>query len=324
ADIDAVIIAVPHYEHPKYAIKAFNQGKHVLLEKPAGVYTKQVREMNEVSKNTNKLFSMMYNQRTNPLYKKMHELISGGELGKVRRVNWIITNWFRTQYYFDSGAWRATWVGEGGGVLMNQCPHQLDLLQWIVGEMPTKVHAFCHYGKWHDIETEDDVTAYMEFPSGATGAFITTTADAPGSNRLEVTCSKGKLLCERDKLTVYKLKTDLKEYIETCQNGFSMPECEVFEYEQDYKNNTQHNGIINNFTNAILGIEELFVDGKEGIKCVELINSMLLSSWLDKTVSLPVDEDLYYLELSKRSKNSKYKECSSVFIDNSSSYGGTK
>ena len=140
----------------------------------------------------------MYNQRTNPLYIKMHDLIASGELGSVRRVNWIITNWFRTQFYFDSGSWRATWDGEGGGVLMNQCPHQIDLLQWIIGEMPNKVQSFCHFGKWHDVEVEDDVTAYMEFPSGATGCFITSTGDAPGSNRLEILCSKGRLLCEKE------------------------------------------------------------------------------------------------------------------------------
>ena len=211
ADVDAVIIAVPHYDHPKLTIKALNKGLHVLCEKPAGVYTKQVREMNEVAKKSNKLFSLMYNQRTNPLYKKMHDLISSGEMGEIRRVNWIITNWFRSQYYFDSGAWRATWSGEGGGVLMNQCPHQIDLLQWIVGEMPTKIQAFCHFGKWHDIEVEDDVTAYMEFPSGATGCFITSTGDAPGTNRLEILSSKGKLLCENDTLTIYKHEKELCE-----------------------------------------------------------------------------------------------------------------
>lgn len=323
ADVDAVIIAVPHYDHPKLVIKALNKGLHVLCEKPAGVYTKQVREMNEVTFKSNKLFSLMYNQRTNPLYKKMHDLIKSGEMGDFRRVNWIITNWFRTQHYFDSGSWRATWKGEGGGVLMNQCPHQIDLLQWIVGEMPEKVHAFCHFGKWHDIEVEDDVTAYMEFKSGATASFITSTGDAPGSNRLEILCSKGKLLCEKDTLTIYRSKIELQEHIKTAE-GFKEPEFEVETVELDATLNTQHVGIINNFANAILGKEELFVNGTEGIKCVELINSMLLSSFKNKTVTLPIDEEEYLEELNKKIKTSRFKEDVDIVLDTSNTYGGSK
>ena len=224
ADVDAVIIAVPHYGHPPLAIRALEKGLNVICEKPAGVYTKQVKEMNAVAEKSKGLFTMMYNQRTNPLYIRMRELVAGGELGQVRRVNWIITNWFRTQFYYDSGAWRATWKGEGGGVLMNQCPHQLDLLQWICGMMPVRVRAFCHFGKWHNIETEDDVTAYLEFPNGATGAFVTTTADAPGTNRLEILCSRGKVVCEKDTLTVYRLKEDLQEFLMRANSGFAEPE----------------------------------------------------------------------------------------------------
>ena len=324
AQVDAILIAVPHYDHPRLTIKALNKNIHVLCEKPAGVYVKQVRKMNEVASKSSAIFSMMYNQRTNPLYVKMHELVAGGELGEVRRVNWIITNWFRTQAYFDSGAWRATWKGEGGGALMNQCPHQLDLLQWIVGAMPTKIRAHCHFGKWHDIETEDDVTAYLEFPNGATGVFITSTADAPGDNRFEILCSKGKVVCENDKLMIYRLKTDLQEYIKTCENGFSQPEFEVETVEMDYAKNTQRVGIINNFANAVLGLEELYVDGSEGIKCVELINSMLYSSWTDSTVTLPVNENDYYDELSKRIATSRLKDCKETVLDISNSCGGTK
>lgn len=324
AKVDAILIAVPHYDHPSLTIKALNKNIHVLCEKPAGVYVKQVRQMNEVASKSSAIFSMMYNQRTNPLYVKMHELVAGGELGEVRRVNWIITNWFRTQAYFDSGAWRATWKGEGGGALMNQCPHQLDLLQWIVGAMPTKIRAHCHFGKWHDIETEDDVTAYLEFPNGATGVFITSTADAPGDNRFEILCSKGKVVCENDKLMIYRLKTDLQEYIKTCENGFSQPEFEVETVEMDYAKNTQRVGIINNFANAVLGLEELYVDGSEGIKCVELINSMLYSSWTDSIVTLPVNENDYYDELSKRIATSRLKDCKETVLDISNSCGGTK
>ncbi len=188
--IDAVILGVPHYIHPKLTIEALRAGLHVISEKPAGVYTKQVKTAIEEAKKHDKLFGMMFNQRTNCVYRKMREMILGGEIGNIKRVNWIITDWYRTQYYYDSGDWRASWSGEGGGVLFNQCPHQLDLLQWVTGMMPKTVHAHCHFGKWHDIEVEDDVTVYLEYENGATGSCITTTADAPGTNRLEITGSR--------------------------------------------------------------------------------------------------------------------------------------
>ena len=198
-EVDAVIVATPHYDHPPLAIEGFSKNLHVLIEKPAGVYTRAVREMNEAAAKTDKIFGIMYNQRSVPLHQKFRELVQNGELGEIKRTNWIITNWFRSQTYYDSGGWRATWAGEGGGVLINQCPHNLDLWQWICG-MPNKVQAFMGFGKWHNIEVEDDVTAYVEYPNGATGVFITTTADAPGTNRLEVTGTRGKVIMEDGKL----------------------------------------------------------------------------------------------------------------------------
>lgn len=323
ADIDAVIIAVPHYQHTELAIRAMKHGIHVICEKPAGVYTKQVKEMNAVAEKSDVLFTMMYNQRTNPLYIKMHDIVQNGEIGEIRRVNWIITNWFRTQFYYDSGSWRATWKGEGGGVLMNQCPHQLDLLQWICGMMPSSVEAHCCFGKWHDIETEDDVSAYFEFPNGATGVFVTSTADAPGSNRLEILGSKGRMVCEKNALTVSKLDCDLQVHLRTVKEGFCEPKYteEVVEMLGD---NPQHIGIINNMANAILGLEDLYVDGKEGLRCVELINSMLLSTWLKEKVTLPIDDDLYVQELQKKIDASVEKNTASILIDNTMSFGGTK
>ena len=323
ADVDAVIVAVTHYQHPELSIRALKKGLHVVCEKPAGVYTKQVKEMNAEAAKSDKLFTMMYNQRTNPLYIKMHELVHGGEIGEIRRVNWMITNWFRTQFYYDSGSWRATWKGEGGGVLMNQCPHQLDLLQWICGMMPSKMRAFCRFGKWHDIEVEDDVTAYMEFPNGATGSFVTSTAEAPGTNRFEIDGSKGRIVCENDKLLVSKSNSDLQESLMTSKDCFAMPQytTEIIEQSGD---NPQHVGILNNFANAILGLEPLYVDGREGLKCVELINAMQLSSWLNKEVALPIEDELYWTELQKRISTSRIKICEDLLIDNSSSFSGTK
>ena len=305
---DAVIVAVPHYQHPEMVIECLKRGIHVICEKPAGVYTKQVKEMNAVAERSDAKFGMMFNQRTNCLYRKMREMIKNGEIGEIERVTWIITDWFRTQIYYDSGSWRATWEGEGGGVLFNQCPHQLDLVQWVVGMLPKTVNAFCHYGKWHDIEVEDDVTAYFEYENGATGMFITTTGEAPGTNRFEVSGTKGKLLCEGKELWFFKNDADTKELIETSSEGFKKPACEKILVETDGEN-TQHAGIINNFTATLLGKEELFVSGTDGIAGVELMNAMTLSGWRGGArISLPVDEDEYLEELNKRRATSRLKQ----------------
>ncbi len=310
---DAVIVAVPHYQHPELTIYGLQHGLHVLCEKPAGVYTKQVREMIEVSEKSDKVFAMMFNQRTNCVYRKMHELVHSGELGAIKRVNWIITDWYRTQIYYDSGAWRATWNGEGGGVLLNQCPHQLDLLTWICG-VPTKVRAFCHEGKWHDIEVEDDVTAYMEFENGATGVFVTTTGDAPGTNRFEIDLEMGKLVCEDDKLILHRLAVNEREFCKTATDGFAKPECTVEEVETDGRNE-QHVGVMNAFANKILGKGELVAPGREGINGLMLSNAMHLSSWTDQTVTLPVDEDKFLELLNERRATSRVKEDKNITFD---------
>ena len=322
--IDVCVVAVPHYFHPQMTIDALNAGLNVICEKPAGVYTKQVKEMNEVAEKSDKLFAMMFNQRTNCIYRKMREMIRNGELGEIRRINWIITNWYRSQSYYDSGDWRATWRGEGGGVLFNQCPHQLDLLSWVTGMMPKRVHSFCHFGKWHDIEVEDDVTAYLEYENGATGVFITSTGDTPGTNRFEILGDNGKLVAERRNkeffLTFYKLEMSEREFNATYTGGFGEPKYEVIEVETDGEN-PQHTGIFNNFANAVLGLEPLFVDGKEGINGVQLMDSMLLSTWLGRTVDLPIDDDLYLAELDKRRATGRVKEGVDVVLDTEGTYG---
>ena len=297
-EVDAVIIATPHYDHSPIAQYAFAKGVHVLTEKPAGVYAKQVREMNEAAAKTDLVFGIMYNQRTNCVYRKMRELVQSGELGEIRRVSWIITDWYRTQAYYNSGGWRATWAGEGGGVLLNQCPHNLDLWQWICG-LPVKVQAFCHEGKWHDIEVEDDVTIYAEYANGATGTFITTTGDCPGTNRFEITLDGGKLVCENNKLMLYKLSGKVSEHCATATEGFGRIEGEWIEVETDGRNK-QHSEVTNKFAAAVLRGEPLVANGEEGIRGLSISNAAHLSSWLGKAVELPVDEDLYFAELQKK------------------------
>ncbi len=315
---DAVLIATAHYQHPVLTIQALKSGLHVLCEKPAGVYTKQVREMNRIAEESSRVFALMFNQRTNPLYRKMHEIVTSGDMGAIKRVSWIITDWYRPQIYYASGDWRATWAGEGGGVLLNQCPHQLDLLQWICG-MPNRVQAFCHSGKWHDIEVEDDVTAYFEYQNGATGTFVTSTGDAPGTNRFEITLEWGKLVCENNQLTMHRLDINERVFCKTAKGGFDAPGCKVTQVETDGINE-QHVGVMKAFAARILNGTPLVADGVEGILGLTISNAMYLSSWLAQSVAIPFDEDLFLAELDKRRAASQLKTESNIVFDTEGSY----
>lgn len=295
APVDAVLIATVHYTHPELAIKAFQHDMHVLIEKPAGVYTKQVREMNEAAERSGKVFGIMYNNRTNPLYQKVRNLILSGELGGIKRTNWIITTWYRTQKYYNSGGWRGTWEGEGGGVLLNQSPHQLDLWQWICG-MPVRVRGFCHFGKYHDIEVEDDVTAYVEYENGATGTFITSTGEAPGTDRLEIVGDMGKIVVENNEIIFSRLRYSERKYNLDFEGKLGKSEfwkCEVPVNGAA----TGHAGITANWVDSILNGTPLLAPGVEGINGLQISNAIYLSTWLDDWVEIPVDEDLFYEKL---------------------------
>ena len=305
--VDAVIIAIPHYGHPEYAMKAMKAGLHVMCEKPAGVYTLQVREMMaEADQHPELKFGMMFNQRTNHIYRKVKEIMDSGELGAIKRTSWIITNWYRPQAYYDSGAWRATWSGEGGGVLLNQCPHNLDLWQWICG-MPKTIDVKMHFGKWHDIEVEDDVTAYVEYENGATGTFITTTGDAPGTNRLEIVCDGGTIITDGGSITLIKLDTPESVFSATNTVAFAGPKTQRVAVETDGQN-PQHVGVLNAFAGAILRDEPLVADGREGINGLTISNAMHLSAWTGESVTLPLDEEKYRDLLFEHVKTSRRKE----------------
>ena len=313
--VDAVIIAVPHYLHPEMAIESLKRNINTMVEKPAGVYASQIREMNaEAEKHPDVKFAMMFNQRTNPLYQKVKEILEAGTIGELRRVTWIITSWWRTQKYYDSSAWRATWSGEGGGVLVNQAPHQLDLLQWLCG-MPSLMEAHLKYGSHRDITVEDDVTAYFEYPNGATGTFITCTHDALGTDRLEIHGDNGKIIITDSKcVTVKKMdkpedvwnhELDFRQMLalvkgQTQQKLYTE---ETFECPENW--DQQHIDVLINFTNAIAKGEELIAPGAEGIKAVEIANAMFLSDWLGHAVTIPVDDELFYAKLQEKVQEEK-------------------
>lgn len=304
--VDAVLIANRHFDHPGTAKLAFEHGVHVLCEKPAGVYALHVREMNEAAEKSGLVFSMMYNQRTNPLYIKLRDLITSGELGQIRRTNWIITTWYRPQSYYDSGGWRATWAGEGGGVLLNQCPHQLDLWQWVTGLAPKRIRAFCSFGKYRDIEVEDDVTAYVEYENGATGVFITTTGETPGTNRFEITGDNGKVVVEDGKLTFWRLRVPEPQFNQTFKGPFGQPESWKVEIPVQGQE-TGHKGITQNFVDAIRKGTPLIAPGVEGINGLLLSNAMLMSSWQDDWVELPMDEQLFHEKIQEKINGSVFR-----------------
>ena len=317
--IDACIISVPHYDHTKLAMACMERGIHVMLEKPAGVYTAQVRQMNEMwEKHRDVVFGMMFNQRTDCLYRSLRQLVHSGKYGQIRRVNWIITNWFRTQAYYDSGAWRATWSGEGGGVLMNQAPHQLDLLQWNCG-MPKKVYTRMEFGKWHDIEVEDDVTTFLEFENGATGVFVASTGDVKGTNRLEIQMDKAKLVVENGQLLLEEFEMSDREFNAQNTLPYGVIHSTKTQVETDGEN-PQHAGVLRAWGDAILGKGELVAHGTEGIRGLTLANAMYLSAFLGKEVELPLDEALYYEELMKRVKTSRRKDTEQVFVNDRGNY----
>ena len=282
--IDSFLVAVPHYDHPKYAIMAMEHGLHTLIEKTAGVYTKQVIEMNECAKNHDVVFGIMMNQRTNCIYRKMREIVQSGEMGAIKRTNWIITNWYRKECYYRSNSWRATWSGEGGGVLINQAPHNLDLLTWICG-MPESIFAKCDEGKYHNITVEDDATILARYKNGATAAFITSTGEYPGINRFEISGTKGKIVIENGVLTHTSLEID-ESYFRSAKNKLSTIQIVDERYDG-------HINILGNFARAILFGEKLVSPGQEAINELALSNAAYLSSWTGHEISLPLDDELF-------------------------------
>ena len=293
-ELDAVIIATPHYLHQEQTTAAFKAGLHVMCDKPSGVYSRQAREMNEEAENYNLVYAMMFNQRTSPVFQKMKEIAESGIYGRIKRVNWIVTDWYRPDSYYQSGGWRATWAGDGGGTLLNQCPHNLDLLQWICG-MPARVQGFCHEGKYHDIEVEDEVTAYMEFDNGATGIFFASTGEAPGINRLEISMEDALLVCDKGELKVCELGFHEAEYRKTATDCFAKLNGQW--HNIDCKTiDSQYVEMLKNYAEAIMKRTPLLAKGKEGSKSLLLSNAIYLSSWKREMIEIPKEGTEYELE----------------------------
>lgn len=286
--VDAVVVATPHYQHTPLGIAALEAGLHLMVEKPISAHKADAERLIAAhQKHSRLVFAGMFQLRAEPRYKKIRKLIHGGELGHFVRFNWVITDWYRTEAYYTSSEWRATWKGEGGGVLLNQCLHNLDTMQWLCG-MPARVRGFCQLGRFHQIEVEDNVTAYLEWPNGGTGVFVSSTGEAPGVNRLEIVGTRGTLVLENDRLTFARNAVDMLEFSRTSKQAFVKPEAqtEVVAFETI---TAPHAAVMQNFVNAILDGEPLVAPGEEGIGSVELANVMVYSSLLGQTVELPMD-----------------------------------
>jgi len=307
---DAVLIATPHYAHTTIGIAALEAGYHVLVEKPISVHKADCERLIAAHKDKDLVFAAMFQLRTDPHYKKIKQLVEQGELGRLLRINWIITDWFRTETYYASGGWRATWEGEGGGVLLNQCPHNLDLLQWICG-VPTKVWGFCGIGRRHNIEVEDEVTAYLEYPDKCTGIFVTSTGEAPGTDRFEIAGDLGKLVLENGTLTFTRNQVPATEFMQTSKASFAKPAVETVTFPIDGTGG-QHAEILENFADAILEGKELIAPAEEGFHSVELANAMLYSSLLGQPVELPLDGEAFEQELKKLIQSSTFAKAEEV------------
>ena len=303
-ELDAVIISVPHRQHAEIAMDALAAGLHVLVEKPIDVTVTQAQKLNEVAKQSDRVFAIMFNQRTNLLFQKAREIVQGGLLGELKRSVWIITNWYRTQHYYDSGEWRATWKGEGGGVLLNQALHNLDLWQWICG-MPVSIRAFCDVAKYHRIEVEDEATIYAKYANGATGVFITSTGEYPGTNRLEISGDKGKIVLENSTLKWWRLPKREREICYESEENFPVIECEYEEFKLEEKE-SGHLGIVQNFANAILHGEQLISPGFDGIYELSISNAAYLSEWSGNAeITMPLDSARFDSLLEERSAHSE-------------------
>ena len=292
--IDAVLVATPHFLHPEIALAAFEKDIHVLCEKPLAVTVGQGRNVIDAAARKPKLkFGLMFQMRTTALYRKIRELITEGELGEISRITWIVTDWFRTWTYFASGGWRATWAGEGGGVLINQCPHNLDLIQWLTGLTPSKITAVGFVGKTHPIEVEDEVSAILEYPNGAIGHFITSTGEAPGTNRLEICGDRGKIVAEKGKISFSRTRKSVKEIREKSKEAFAVVETWEIDVPVGTVDAEGHKVVSQNFVNAVLKDEPLIAPGIDGLKELELGNAIAMAALTRKPVELPLDSAAY-------------------------------
>lgn len=296
---DAVMIVTPHKLHPEMVKQGLLAGKHMFCDKPAGVSMKQCEEMARLAREKDLKFAMMFHQRMYGKYLRIKELLEQNEIGVIRRVMMENSRYYRTQYYHKSGSWRSSWTGEGGGALINQGQHILDIWQWLVG-MPQSVQAVIPFGKYNDFDVDDEATILMEYPDKRTAVFILTTGEGSWTERLEIVGSKGTILLEEDKLTISRYDQDLTEYGKNAQCNAREQMKETLTVEDYPKEKEPYEEMLADFADAILTDGSVAVSGLEGLHALELTNAAYLSAFTGKKISLPMDADEYEKELTRR------------------------
>ena len=317
--IDGVIIATPTMAHFAMAKYALERNLHVMLEKPMGLSSYEGQALLQFA-NEKSVFALMLNQRTDPTFSKMKQIVDSGILGPIQRTHWTMTNWFRPEIYFQVSDWRATWKGEGGGMLVNQCIHNLDVFQWICG-MPSHIQAFCEFGKYHQIEVEDEVTAYFRYANGATGLFVGSTGEAPGVNRFDIIGDQGSLHFDAGQLTLKRNQQSTAEFNQQTDNMFGMPQC-ISEVLHITDKVNQHALIMNNFIDAIVHGAELIAPAEHGLASLDMANAMLLSTWQQQPITLPLDRQAYQQTLDDKIAHSvlRQKSDKQAKVDMAASY----
>ncbi|CAA0111695.1 Myo-inositol 2-dehydrogenase [Halioglobus japonicus] len=316
---DAVLVATPTFTHFETGACVLRAGLHLMMEKPIGLSTQEGEDLIALQQ-SGQVFALMLNQRTDPLFTTMRNIVNGGALGEITRTHWTMTNWFRPEVYFKVSDWRATWRGEGGGLLLNQCIHNLDIFQWLCG-MPLSVQAFCEFGRYHDIEVEDEATAVFRYANGASGVFVGSTGEAPGVNRFDVIGDRGALAFDGERLLLSENEPGTLEFSRTTREMFGMPTSKVCDITPDRSIN-QHAAVMTNFVGAILRGDELLAPASAGLDSLALANAMLLSSWEARAVSLPLDSGHYQQVLAERITNSTLRRKADIetTVDMSASY----
>lgn len=302
---DAVLIATPTFTHYEIGAAALGAGLHVLMEKPLGLSVQEGEDLLALQKD-GQVFGLMLNQRVDPVFVAMREVVRSDSLGDITRTHWTMTNWFRPEIYFQVSEWRATWRGEGGGLLVNQCIHNLDIYQWLCG-MPRSVKACCRFGRHHDIEVEDEVTAYFQYDSGATGVFIGSTGEVPGINRLDIVGDKGTLSFDGQRLLLTRIDPAASQFSRETREMFGMPNLSISDITPDRGGN-QHAEMLRNFCSAVLDGYALIAPAADGINSLALANGMLLSTWEQAEIALPLDKVRYQRALEQRIANSSLRQ----------------
>ena len=289
-DVEAILIATPHFFHPPVAMHAAAHGVHVLSEKPLAVTVAAADAMVEAADQANVLLGVMFQQRLNATRAKMREMVQSGALGEIHRIS-MVAPWYRAQSYYDMGAWRGTWKGEGGGILMNQAPHSMDLFIWLMGENPRAVQAMAST-RLHNIEVENTAMALVDFGPDKMGYFYASTADVPSGERIELAGDQGLLVCDDQGLRFFELETSISQHLFAATNGFETPKGRWRDVEINAPTG-EHIDVIRAFARAVRtdDASRMVASGRDGVKALELANAILMAGYTRRQVEFPIDRN---------------------------------